>query len=127
MSVLPGARRTRIGVAAGLVVVCGVALAVALVLWRGSDRTPVDHRFVIPAGTAARLEAGEEVEVLPARIELRSGDSVTLVNDDDVTQGSGFLVAPPHDSVTYEFNRAGTYVAACTLHPGGSLEIVVSS
>ena len=127
MAAVLRAHRGRLALAvAATALVAGAVLVVVLVAGRGEGPAPFEHRFVVPAGTAGRVDAGEVVEVLPARLELRSGDSVTIVNEDDVAQGTGFLMAPPHDSVTYEFNRPGTYTAACTLHPSGSMVVVVT-
>lgn len=105
-------------VTAGAAVVGGLALA--------QDPSGTDHRFVIPAGTAERARAGEQVEILPAVLDLEVGDSITLVNEDDVTQVTGFLTVRPGETVHYRFTRASTYSGACTLHPGGGITIHVT-
>ena len=99
-------------------VVGGLALA--------QDPSGTDHRFVIPAGTAERVRAGEQVEIIPKVLELEVGDSITLVNDDDVTQVTGFLTVRPGETIHYRFTSASTYSGACTLHPDGGVTIHVT-
>jgi len=110
------------------VLLAGAAAVLVVVLVLGSPHpTSSDHRFVVPAGTAERVARGEDVSIVPDRLFLRVGDTITLVNDDDVVQQAGFLAVGPHETLTYRFRRPGSYVSACTLHAGGSLQVVVSS
>lgn len=120
-----GARRRRVGSLVAAAVLVGTAVAIVAFVALGDDRESVDHRFVIPAGTADRVASGEPVEILPARLELHVGDTVTLVNEDDAVQRTGFLTAEPHETVSYRFGQVGTFTSECTLHPSGNVEFVV--
>jgi plastocyanin len=101
-------------------------MVVVLLFGRPGGGSSSDHRFVIPAGTAARVAAGDPVAILPERLEVRVGDTITLVNEDDSVQQTGFLSVGPHETLTYRFSRPGSYTSTCNLHPEGTLEIVVT-
>ena len=86
-----------------------------------------DYAFEIPAETGTRLDAGEEVELLPARIDARVGEVIRIVNRDD----RGYLLGPfyvgPNETLSQQFTSAGTFQGACQVHPSGQLELVVSA
>lgn len=107
-----------------LVVAATCAFVVAV---RESDSESVDHRFVIPAGTADRIDAGEPVAVTPPVVHLHSGDTITLVNEDDVVQQTGFLSVRPGETITYRFSEPGRFSSECSFHPDGGLVIDVTA
>ena len=88
-----GRPRSSRGAVLGVAVAALAAVVVVLggALWLTRDAGGTEHRFVIPAGTAERIRAGEDVELIPAELDLDVGDSITLVNDDDVQHVTGFL------------------------------------
>lgn len=119
-------RRTIRRVLAGMGALILAALAVPIVVAVLHRQDPgVEVRYVIPAGTAERLEAGETVDVLPQRIDLRTQDTLIIVNDDDDTFAVGGLSVAGEQTMTYRFSKPGTYSGACQLHPGGNVDIVV--
>jgi hypothetical protein len=106
----------------GALVVLGALVAVA---GCGEDRQPQTVEVVVPAGTQDRLDAGETVDVMPARIELRVGDTLLMRNEDDVDQTVGpyFVTAGGELSLTYSV--AGRYEGYCPLSGTDGYEIVV--
>lgn len=70
-------------------------------------RESVIHDFVIPAGTAARLKADEEVDVIPAAIEVRVGDKIRVRNDDSEFARLGIFDVRAGETVTMTFNTPG--------------------
>ncbi|MCZ7630679.1 MAG: hypothetical protein M5U19_17320 [Microthrixaceae bacterium] len=70
-------------------------------------RERVIHEFVIPDGTAARLAAGEEVEVIPPSIEVRVGDKIRVRNDDSEFARLGIFDVRAGETVTMTFNTPG--------------------
>jgi hypothetical protein len=105
--------------ALALAVVVGV-VAVALLTDSASTRT-----FVIEAGTGARLDAGEAVELMPTEVRMSVGDTLVLRNDDDRTYMVGPYTVRPGETVEQTFHRPQTLVGACQLSGSGEVRIVV--
>lgn len=128
MSDAAAPRRAGIGpnlaVAGVLAVVLIGALGVVLVTQR---RDPVTHRFVIPAGTGARIDRGERVTVFPKVLRVRVGDRLFVRNDDDRRHHAGPIAVDPHSRFEMTFGRAGELRGECTLNPAGSYRIIVGT
>src|SRR4051794_18629815 len=90
------------------VLVAAASLALAGVSW--AALTPVraelrEEVHVIPKGTWARRTAGENIEVLPSRIDLTVAvkDILVLINNDDVPQQFGPVLMMPGQSFRLPF------------------------
>lgn len=70
----------------------------------------------VPRGAAARIARGEDVNVVPDRIDARVGDTLRLVNRDVRAHMVGPFLVGPGQRVESRLARAGTYAGACTLH-----------
>lgn len=109
----------------------GVALLTLLALvgvglvFASERGAPREVAYVVPAGTAARIAAGDAVNVLPAVIELRSGDTLVIRNDDSAPVQVGPYLVDPGQRLSHQYRSAGTYDLVCSVHPQGSLLIVV--
>lgn len=99
-----------------------VGVGVVLVGARDASR---EVAYVVPAGTAARIAAGDTVNVLPAVIELRSGDTLVIRNDDSVPVQVGPYLVDPGQRLSHQYRTAGTYDLVCSVHPEEALLIVV--
>lgn len=105
----------------------GLILLLTAVLgyqWYEQQRQVV---YTIPAGTAAQIAAGEQVEVLPQTIELERGvrDILVIRNNDTQTVQVGPYLIAPGQSYTQRFNSRGTFDMLCTIHPSQELRVVV--
>lgn len=109
-------------VVGGLVI---VAIAALLVQRHDESRAGVDHRYEIPAGTGARIDAGEPVAIVPSELHLEQGDSLTIDNGDDRLHEIGVFSVRSGETISYTFPNKGTFVGACTLHSGGGVTIYV--
>ena len=112
----------------GLVVLLAVGIVViptvlALVFLGRADST---QTFTIPAGTGARIAAGEPVRVMPKEIKVHVGDHVVIDNQDDRSYVVGPLAVRPNERLDHRFDAAGVYVGACSLQPEGEIRITVS-
>jgi hypothetical protein len=83
--------------------------------------------FVIPPGTAARLKAGEPLNVLPSPIHLTVGvrDVLVITNDDEAIHQVGPIVLGSRQTYRIPFRRPGTLKYNCSLHAAGTLTLVI--
>lgn len=84
------------------------------------------HEYTIPAGAYARTEAGEDLGIIPAEIEVHVGDRIRIVNEDETGQTIGPYYVGPQSTVEHVFREAGVMEGLCTAHPERSIRIVVS-
>lgn len=84
-----------------------------------------DHRYVIPAGTGAAIDRGDVVDLVPAELEVRVGQIIELVNDDE----RGHLVGPffvgAQETIRHRFTSPGVYEGECGVHSGGRMVVTV--
>jgi hypothetical protein len=87
---------------------------------------PADYSFSIPAGAGEAYDRGEPLEVLPAELDVKVGEVIEIVNQDD----RGHLVGPffvgEGETLRQRFRSPGTYVGVCTVHPSGELSLTVT-
>jgi len=117
------ARRMLAGIGVLILLVTGVAV-LATVLHR--QEPGVVYTYVIPHGTAERLAAGEDFDILPSRIEMRTQDTLVIDNQDHDAFSVGGLRVAAEQTMTYRFSKPGSYGGSCELHAGGSVDIVVT-
>jgi hypothetical protein len=118
----------RWGVVAAL---ASLALALGATGWAAFAPLPEGSRaltFVIPPGTAARLKAGEPLNVLPSPIHLTVGvrDVLVLTNDDDAIHQVGPIILGSRQTYRIPFRRPGNFQYACSLHAAGTLTLVIA-
>lgn len=118
----PNRRRTlwAMIIAVGL----GVAIALGAVVISAAGGTSIE--VVVPAGTADRMAAGQQVELLPALLRVDVGDELVIVNDDDEVHVVGPYSVAPGQTLRQQFTATGRIEGVCTLHPDGEIAIVVS-
>ena len=124
---MPSRRRADLRRAAALACVAVVA---ALPGCGGDGGSPASGGRTIaidvPRGAAARIARGEDLDVVPDRIDARVGDTLRLLNRDVRSHAIGPFLVGPGQRVESRLARAGTYSGACTLHvDGGTVSIVV--
>lgn len=89
--------------------------------------TEFDHDYVIPAGTADRLAAGELLEIVPAELVVKVGDTIRIVNEDDTDHLVGLFFVGAGQTMTQRFRSEGTLQGECSVHPSGQFRIVVEA
>jgi plastocyanin len=79
----------------------------------------------VPAGTAERIAAGEDVELLPRVLEVSVGDRLEIRNQDTVAHDVGPYAVEAGQTLQQSFSSPGTLEGTCTLHDSGEFTIVV--
>lgn len=104
----------------------GLGTIVVLVLVVATSTRSDTIEVVVPAGTAARMDAGELVELLPAVLRVDVGDELFITNNDDEVHLVGPYAVAPGQVLRQQFTTPGRIEGVCTLHPDGEIAIVVS-
>lgn len=96
-------------------------------LWQTTTDRQRQLIFEIPPGTAARIAAGEEVNIFPSKIviDLRQHDTLIIQNNDseEVTIGPFRIV--PGQRFIQRYWSPGVYELICSVHQGEQLRIEV--
>lgn len=82
-----------------------------------------DYDYLIPEGTGDRIRAGEDVEILPAELDVNVGETIRIVNEDDEGHFVGIFYVGAGETVTQRFSSPGEYTGQCTIHPSGKLSL----
>ena len=84
-----------------------------------------DYQYTIPLGAGEALDAGEPLEILPAELEVKVGEVIEIVNEDE----RGHLVGPffvgKGETLRQRFSSPGQFTGQCTVHPSGQLVLSV--
>jgi len=106
----------------------GILLTVAAWTSFGVDQLapPKDVVLTIPNGTAAEIAAGLRPTAIPSEIRLVSGDRLVLDNQDVSVHTLGGWTVSPGQSLTIVAEAAAVNVFACTIHPSGSLGLIIT-
>jgi hypothetical protein len=107
-----------------------LAAVLALLLWGAFAPLGYASReqpFEIPPGTYQRRMQGEQVEILPASVNLTLGvqDVLLLRNRDSVPQVFGPVLVMPGQDFRLPFEQAGDYQFNCTAHASGQMTVRV--
>lgn len=128
----PASRRSgrglTIAVVVGAIAVIAVSLAVFAV-GREEDKPSRPARnvsYVVPKGTAEKAANGERVNVMPARVLLKVGDSITVRNDDTETATIGPFTVRPGEKIIQSFGYPQVLVGECSLSGTGEVKIIVT-
>jgi hypothetical protein len=86
---------------------------------------PYDHNFTIPLGTADKIAAGDDVDVMPTSLDAKVGETIRIVNDDVESHTVGTFYVLAGTTLTYRFTAAGVFEGACSADPGGEFLLTV--
>lgn len=92
---------------------------------RAEAADAADHEFHIPAGTGDRIDRGERVEIIPAELEVRVGEVIRIVNDDDRGHVIGAFYVGAGETLSQRFASPGELAGECSVHPSGSFTLTV--
>ena len=84
-----------------------------------------DYSYTIPAGSGEAIDRGESLDILPQSLEVRVGEILELINQDD----RGHLIGPffvgAGETLRQRFNAPGSFIGACSVHPSGEFVLTV--
>lgn len=106
-----------------LAILCLVSLIAMQVAPRAAATQTID--IVVPSGTQAQIDAGDEIVLFPRRLEVGVGDRIVITNDDAASHQVGPYVVGPGQQIVQTFSATGIIEGVCTLHPSGEVTIVV--
>jgi hypothetical protein len=99
---------------------------VALFVWALLFQGPIVQTYTIEPGTGDRLDAGEQVELMPTEVRLSVGDTLVIRNDDT----RDFMVGPYQvragEIIEQTFHRPQVLIGECSLSGTGEIRIVVT-
>ena len=91
------------------------------------ENAVADYDFTIPPGAGLALDAGTPLEILPAQLDARVGETIQIVNDDD----RGHLVGPwfvgAGQTLRQTFASPGEFIGECSVHPSGQIRVIISA
>lgn len=90
-----------------------------------SAEAEADFEYLIPSGTGERIDGGERVEIIPAELEVRVGDVLRIVNEDDRGHVIGAFYVGAGETLSQSFSAPGELAGECSVHPSGSFTLTV--
>jgi len=78
------------------------------------DRAPQTIELTIPAGTAARVEAGEDVPSIPQEMVFVLGDTLHVTNNDSVSHQLGPVWVPAGSTASLVMKQAEKFSYSCS-------------
>ena len=85
------------------------------------------YTYVVPYGTAVRIDRGYKVDIMPTSLDVKVGESIRVVNQDNTTFAVGpFTVAAGHE-VSMRFTNPGVLSGVCAVNEAGRFEIRVTA
>jgi plastocyanin len=91
------------------------------------DVVSFEYEYYIPAGTAERIEGGEQVDIVPRELSVRVGESIRIVNDDDEGHVVGVFYVGAGETLTKQFTAPGELSGSCTVHSAGEFTLRVEA
>lgn len=107
----------------GSTILIGGLSSLALVLYTKDSRQPVTRTIVIPEGSYALIEQGENPLEIPVHWNFLADDTLVLDNRDGVTHTLGNWQVPPHTVRRFELQPAYGGFFVCSLHPSGAITL----
>lgn len=80
------------------------------------------YELVIPEGTAAAVEAGEEPPFIPNSLSLGRSRVMMVYNEDVVEHQVGAWTVPPGGAAEIQATDGGDQIT-CTIHPAGAIGV----
>ncbi len=90
-----------------------------------SKDQPADYEYLIPYGTQRRIASGEDIEIMPERLEVKVGESIKITNDDSEGAFVGIFYVGAGETVRMTFTTPGELSGKCEVSSSGEFTIDV--
>ena len=91
---------------------------ISFIFLRETARPPQDVLLTIPAGTAEKVARGEQPPSIPLDMIFVVGDTLVMVNEDDVDHKLGQLWIPANSSASLALNEEQNMAFECSFQAG---------
>ncbi len=106
-------RRVLVSILLG-VLIATVTTEISYQVLKRENREPRDVELVIPAGTAQNIAKGQTPPSIPEDMTFVVGDTLVVVNKDEVDHQLGPLWIPPGTSARLPLNTEENYILDCS-------------
>ncbi len=84
------------------------------------------YRYVVPAGTGDAIDRGEEIDVMPSLLEIKVGDAIEIVNEDDRGHNIGLFFVGVGETVNQVFPSVAEFSDVCSVSSTGTFTVNVT-
>jgi hypothetical protein len=99
------------------ILVATITTEVAYQVLKRENREPQQIELVIPAGTAQKIAEGQAPPSLPEDMNFVVGDTLVVVNQDEVDHQLGPLWIPSGTSASLNLDMEENYILECSFQP----------
>lgn len=99
-------------------VVAAVSIEVSYQVLKRENREPEQIELVIPSGTAQDVANGQAPPSIPEDMTFVVGDTLVVVNQDEVDHQLGPLWIPAGTSASMSLDTEENYILDCSFQPG---------
>lgn len=85
------------------------------------------YTYVVPYGTAVRIERGYKVDIMPVELDVKVGESIRVINQDNTTFAVGPFTVAAGQQVSMRFTNPGELSGVCAVNTAGRFVIKVSA
>ena len=107
------------------ILVAAITTEIAYQALKRENREPQDIKLVIPAGTAQNIANGQTPPGIPEDMTFVVGDTLVVVNHDEVDHQLGPLWIPAGTSASLNLDAEENYIFECSFQPTKFLGIDV--
>ena len=108
-----------------LVLVIGINEGAYMFQKDSEDRAPKTIELIIPAGTAAKVAAGQKDSSLSDHMVFMMGDTLVVKNEDSVDHQLGPIWVPPNSTASLPLIKPDKYAFSCSFVPSKILGLDV--
>jgi hypothetical protein len=99
------------------VILAGITTEISYRVLKRENREPQRVELVIPAGTAESVAKGKVPPSIPEDMNFVVGDTLVVVNQDEVDHQLGPLWIPPGTSASLNLDTEQNFIFQCSFQP----------